>query len=802
MKRIIILFILLMGFKTVIAVEHEKSMVTKRISNPPKINGKLDDECWKEIPSAHLYYQFEPYTGKEATENTEVKVAYDDYGIYVLAVCYDKHIDSIQHVFTTRGNVFKNTENFYIFLDTYHDGQNAYGFGVSVDNVQDDFKATDGGENIDGTWDAVWESKTTIDKNGWYAEFKIPYSAIRFPKGSKQEWTIDFAREIRRKREITNWCPTPPTTSAFVPKMRPLVGVENVIPPPRLSLSPYTSAYYFNEGKNNSSAFKLGADIKYGISESFTLDMTLIPDFGQVVSDQLVKNLSPYEIQYQERRPFFLEGAELFSKNDIFYSRRIGEVSNYFYDKNYSFDHLKNEPQQSKLLNAFKISGKTKKNLSIGVLNSVTNNMYVGLFDSLQNETKSLYEPLTNYNVFVTEKTLKNNSHIGFINTNVTRTHKGNDANVSGVDAKFYNKKNSYVIASFFNHSSIFNVKDKEFKALNGNQAGIGIGKITGMWQMGYNLEATDNTYNPNDLGFLSKNNYINQNFSINQYITKPFWKILKMVNTLYFERENNFTTKKMAYNLFMIKTNMDWKNYLTVVSHIAVKPNTQRDFYDPRTFGYFVNIPKTYQSRTYFSSDYRKTLALDGYLDYVFLDEHHRDKLAYSIMPRIRASKRLLINYAYEYALFRNQKGFVTKSNDIIYLGKRDVKEINNSVKVNYVFNNLSSMQLVARHYWSGARYSEYYTLQNNGQLNPIADNLDADYNFNAWTLDLIFNWQFAPGSLMTIAWKNIVYENNPTNKFSYVDNFNSTFNQTLSNSFSVKILYYLDAARLRKLH
>jgi hypothetical protein len=322
------------------------------------------------------------------------------------------------------------------------------------------------------------------------------------------------------------------------------------------------------------------------------------------------------------------------------------------------------------------------------------------------------------------------------------------------------------------------------------------------MWQMGYNLEATDNTYNPNDLGFLSKNNYINQNFSINQYITKPFWKILKMVNTLYFERENNFTTKKMAYNLFMIKTNMDWKNYLTVVSHIAVKPNTQRDFYDPRTFGYFVNIPKTYQSRTYFSSDYRKTLALDGYLDYVFLDEHHRDKLAYSIMPRIRASKRLLINYAYEYALFRNQKGFVTKSNDIIYLGKRDVKEINNSVKVNYVFNNLSSMQLVARHYWSGARYSEYYTLQNNGQLNPIADNLDADYNFNAWTLDLIFNWQFAPGSLMTIAWKNIVYENNPTNKFSYVDNFNSTFNQTLSNSFSVKILYYLDAARLRKLH
>jgi hypothetical protein len=322
------------------------------------------------------------------------------------------------------------------------------------------------------------------------------------------------------------------------------------------------------------------------------------------------------------------------------------------------------------------------------------------------------------------------------------------------------------------------------------------------MWQMGYNLEITDNLFNPNDIGFLPKNNFINQNLSINQYITKPFWKILKMVNTLYFERENNFTSKKMAYNLMMIKTNMDWKNYLTLVSHIAIKPNTQKDFYDPRTIGYYVNIPKTYQTRTYFSSDYRKPIALDGYLDYVFLDEHHRDKIGYSLMPRIRPNKHILINYSYENTFFRNQKGFVKKLSDLIYFGKRDVREINNSLRVNYVFNNLSSAQLVARHYWSGGRYSQYYTLQSNGQLNPIADNLNADYNFNAWTLDLIFNWQFAPGSLMTLAWKNIVYETNEANKFNYIDNFNSTFNQTLANSFSVKILYYLDASKLRKFH
>ncbi|MFM2049467.1 MAG: hypothetical protein RI955_2015 [Bacteroidota bacterium] len=794
----VLLFIIFFQSTQLWAVDYEKYMSTKKIEIAPKIDGKANDECWKNISPIHLTYQFEPYTGNNATEPTEVKIVYDDEALYVFATCIDKHIDSIQHIFTTRGNVFKQTENFYVFFDTYHDGQNAYGFGVSIDNVQDDFKATNGGKDIDGSWDAVWESKTFIDKDGWYAEFKIPYSTIRFPKANKQDWTVDFAREIRRKKEITNWCPTPPTTSAFVPKMNPIIGIENIKPPPRISLSPYASAYYLSQGNVNGSNIKGGADIKYGISESFTLDMTLVPDFGQVISDQLVKNLSPYEIQYEERRPFFLEGAELFTKNNLFYSRRIGETSNYFYNHNNSSLTIQNEPQQSNLLNACKLSGKTKQNLSIGILNSITNNLFVTTIDSNQHTEKKIYEPLTNYNVFVVEKTIKNNSHIGFINTNVTRTQKGNDANVMGVDGRFYNKKNSLIAAFFANQSSIFNKADKLFTTVMGNSFGVGFGKITGMWQSSYNIEIIDKKYNPNDMGYLSKNNFINQNFSVNQIITKPFWRFLKMTNTFYFERENNYSSGKYSYNLFLLKSRADWRNHLTMVNQIAVKPTIQHDFYDPRTEGYFVNIPKVYQVRTYISSDYRKTFALDGYIDYVFLDEYHRDKFAYSIMPRIRPNKKILINYTYENIFNRNEKGFVAKRNNNIYFGKRDVKTISNSINIDYVFNNRISTELVARHYWSGGRYSHYYTLQNDGNLNPINDNLNANFDFNAWTLDMVFNWQFAPGSTITVAWKNLVYANTDIEQFKYINNFNSTFNNTLSNSFSIKILYFLNAGKI----
>ncbi len=794
----------MLSLSQIVWADDQINLKAIRVQQAPNLDGKPDDECWKNATPVKLNYQNEPRPGNLPTENTEVKMVYDNNAIYFLAICYDKHLDSIQHKLTQRGTVWGNTENFYIFLDTYHDGVNAYGFGVSVDNVQDDFKASQNGEELDDDWDAVWESKTSILENAWCVEIKIPYSAIRFPKKEIQDWSCDLVREIRRKKEITSFTTTAPTIQDFIPYFNPIKGVEKIESPLRLSLSPYLSEYYFLQGNHTGQAFRGGADVKYGINESFTLDMTLIPDFGQVVSDQVVKNLTPYEVQYQERRPFFLEGAELFSKNDLFYSRRIGDLSSYnTYRKSDTAFSATNPPTQTQLINAFKITGKTKENLSIGLFNAVTNNLYADANDINNNSKKILYEPLTNYNIFVVEKTLKNNSHLGFINTNVIRTAQGNDANVTGVDAKILDKKSKYAFAFQENISNIFLKNGTDFsqaKSITGNRTVTSFGKIAGMWQWGYNLDATSSSFNSNDLGYLAKNNYIHHNLYLHQFITKPFWKILNMNNLLALDQENLFDGQKYAYTQISERTKLDWKNYLTMVTYFWVKPFVSKDFYEPRVDGWFYNIPKVYQSGIYFSSDYRKTLAIDAGTNFRWLDEKNRNKIDYEITPRLKLGKKFLLIYGYTYALASNQRGWVQNDGDQINFGKRNVIEISNSLNFSYVFTNRISLSVIARHYWSGGRYSQYYLLQKDGSMQNIADNLNADFDFNAWTLDAVFTMQFAPGSFLTLAWKNLVEEDGIVPKFTYISNINNTINQPLANSFSLKAIYYLDVNKLRK--
>ncbi len=775
-----------------------------RIQQAPKLDGKPDDDCWKTAKSIELQYQFEPKPGDKPTERTEVKIVYDNAAVYLLALCYDKHLDSIQHILTSRGTVWGNTECVYIFLDTYHDGQNAFGFGVSIDNVQDDFKATDGGRNIDGSWDAVWESKTGLIENGWVAEIKIPYSAIRFPKKDIQDWVCDFTREILRKKELIGWCTTPPTTPAFVPFLRIIDGVEKIVPPLRLSLSPYASGYYLTQGNATSQSFHGGADIKYGINESFTLDMTLIPDFGQVVSDQKVKNLTPYEVQYQERRPFFLEGSELFSKNDLFYSRRIGDLSDFnSYRHNDSGYVANNPPEQTQLLNAFKISGKTKGNLAIGLFNAVTDNLRVDATNTQNNVKEILYEPLTNFNILVLDQTLKNNSHLGFINTNVTRTAKGNDANVTGLDLKLLNKANTYQFSLQENNSNIF-VKNggdiKSAEVVSGNRINTGFAKITGMWQWGYGANVVSNTYNTNDMGYLAKNNFIHHNAYLRQFITKPFWHFLNMNSGLFLDYETQYEGNKFAYVQVGARNKVDWKNYMTMVTYFWANPTVQKDYYEPRSSGWHFNIPRQYQTGIYFSPDYRKTLAIDCGLNYKWLDEKNRYVLDFNFAPRLKLSNKFLLVYNYYNAYSSNNYGYVGNDGSNIYFGRRDVKEISNSFYLSYVFTNKMSLSLNARHYWSGGRYDQYYTLQNDGDLQATNQNLSADFDYNAWTMDAVFSMQFAPGSYLTLAWKNLADYDGVLPKFAYADNWNTTFNQQLANSFSIKMLYYLDVNNWRR--
>jgi len=420
-----ITFLMLMVF-TVLSgwsqLPDKKEVSAVRITNPPKIDGDLSDDAWKSAPVATGFLQMYPFNGRPATHNSEVKIIYDNNAIYVGAMLTDPHPDSIYTELSERDKIGM-TDYFGVYIDCFNDYLTAYGFIVTASGVQCDVKSTEtGGEDF--SWDAVWESEIKIVDDGWVVELKIPYSALRFPKEEKQLWGLQIFRQIMRYRQNTTWNLVDREVDGLNNQAGELHGIENIDPPLRLSFVPYVSGYLEKSPESESwgYSYNLGMDLKYGINESFTLDMTLVPDFGQVQSDDEIYNLSPFEVYYSEKRPFFMEGTELFDKGDIFYTRRIGSTPSGYDDVEDQLlenEKISNNPQESQLINATKLSGKTRKKLGIGVFNAITTNTFAEIEDTLSENTRRiLTEPFTNYNMFVLDQALKNNSYVSFYNTN------------------------------------------------------------------------------------------------------------------------------------------------------------------------------------------------------------------------------------------------------------------------------------------------------------------------------------------------------------------------------------------------
>jgi len=324
------ILLLLTAFYAIAQTDISKYAIDiKKITERPSIDGILEDACWQDIEFSKNFTQFRPHLDTLPTFDTQFKVAYDNDAFYFAAFLKDEQPDSILKELGYYDDIDANADYICLFLDTYDDDQNGYGFCLSVSGVQSDlrYSQTEGQNRL---WNAIWESKTRITEEGWYAEIKIPFSSIRFSEQQIQNWGLNVWRELRRKKEQSSWAPYDPNDNGFVNQWGSANNIKDIDAPLRLSLTPYFSAGInrnnLKEKKtiNTSKNYKGGADIKYGINESFTLDMTLIPDFGQTRSDDQVLNISPFEVQFDENRGFFLEGTELFNIDGLFYSRRIG----------------------------------------------------------------------------------------------------------------------------------------------------------------------------------------------------------------------------------------------------------------------------------------------------------------------------------------------------------------------------------------------------------------------------------------------------------------------------------------------
>lgn len=797
------IFVLVFALLTIqITYSQEKKAATAiKINQKLNIDGKLDEKAWSKAPSSDKFIQYNPYNGgNQARYQTEVKYLYTDDAIYVGAFMHDPNPDSILTELSKRDDI-KNASYCGVYFDPYNDANNAYGFFVTASGVQIDKKSIkNNGE--DKTWDAVWESAVDINPEGWVAEFRIPYSALRLPKSEVQTWGLQFYRLIRRFRELTVWNHMDPEVSGRNNQFGGLKGIKNIEPPLRLSLMPYVSGYadYYSKENIWEYSYKGGMDVKVGINESFTLDMILVPDFGQVQSDDKVVNLSPFEQRYSEKRPFFKEGTELFNKSGIFYSRRIGDEPIGYYDveeKASANEKIVKNPDKPQLINASKISGKTSNGLGVGFLNAMTAHTDAKLRDTITGETRTVETgPFTNYNMIVLDQTLNENSFVSLSNTNVYRGTDYYTANVSALDFRLTDKNNLYSIAGKGILSQKYFPQSKDDF---GHKYNLELGKVSGnfKWRLNQSVESED--YDPNDMGFLRNNNKFNNSLRLEYDIYESFGKFLSLRNNVNISYNQLYEPREYTRFSVWASSRATLKNHYTYRLHSWIKPVPAYDYFEPRNEGWKVKTYKYAKVGINMSPDYRKPFLVDVRADYGSGSKYNRRDIELNLSPRIRFNDKFTLKHSVRFEKTWNEIGYVTDNNKeeenlVITFGKRDRKNITNTLNTSYIFTNKIAMDLRLRHYWLQVDYNNFYTLQKDGTLQPSDYDGNADFSTNIFNLDMTYSWRFAPGSEMTIVWKNAIYTQSQESVSNYFKNLERTLSSPYNNSLSLKVLYYID--------
>jgi len=799
-ERLVFFYLVLLPILS-FAQPAQKRATAVRVTRAPKIDGVLTESAWKGARPVTGFVQHRPVPGKPETHPSQVRILYDREALYIGAFLPAPSADSVLRELSRRDER-GNADYFKVILDTYRDKINAYSFTVTAPGVQADSRYAAGGE--DEEWDAVWESAARITPKGWVVEMKIPFGALRFAAGDVQTWGINFLRHVKRNGEDFYWNPVDPAVEGVVNQSGVLEGIGRIQSPLRLSLTPYVSTYLANHSHRldrphrTTSALVGGMDLKYGLSESFTLDVSLVPDFGQVQSDNEVLNLSPFEVQFAENRPFFMEGTDLFNKGDFFYSRRIGGPPlgrGRAEDELADDEVLVENPAQAKMLNATKISGRTKKGLGVGVLNAITGRSEAVARREGGEERRLLTQPLSNYSVVVLDQTLKNNSFVSLVNTHVLRHGVAHDANLTGVVFKLADKKNAYAVSGKGAVSRRFD--SVRTRGNTGYAYTLEAGRISGKVQYNYRHHVESATYNPNDLGILLNNNEVTERAAVSYHVFEPFWKF----NALKAEVGGEYSRLHQPnhfqrFELFA-SFNGTLKNQAKLDVWLGREPMPTRDYFEARRRGRVYVLPVSRSAGAYYAADPRKRFYYDGSFTYRKFDEHRRRTYDFSLNGRYRFSNHFSIGYAFSTQNRYHDVGFVQAQEDSVFLGRRDVKTVTNTLSGSYIFSKSMSLTLRARHYASGARYHGYGLLAPEGHLAATDYAGDHNLTFNAFNVDMVFSWFFAPGSEVRIVWKDAGLAKDAHLREGYFSNLRHTLGSRQQHTLSLKVLYFLDAGK-----
>jgi len=626
----LLLFIIFLSSAFIISGQYDSGNNPKktsvnafRVTQPVTIDGKLDEEIWKNSEVITGFTQRDPEEGKPATEKTTVRVCFDDDAIYIGARMFDSSPDSIIARLVRKDN-YSNSDQFMVFFDPYNDKRSGYYFGLTAaGTIKDGVLYNDSWDDDD--WDAVWEGKVNIDDKGWTAEMRIPFSQMRFKLSEDNIWGINFKRNISRNNEYDYLSYVPKKENGFVSYFVDLKGLNNITPQNKLELVPYVTAKStftqqeignpFNDGSSFLS--DVGLDLKYGLGSNLTLNATINPDFGQVEIDPAVINLSDAETFFSEKRPFFVEGSSIFNfgqggannywgfnfgNPDFFYSRRIGRPPQGSLP---NYDYV-DQPSGTHILGAAKLTGKIG-DFNMGVISAVTKREFADI-DLAGNKSSVEVEPLSYYGVLRGQKEFNEGKQgLGFMSTLATRSFSDNrlrdeinsSAFMGGIDGwTFLDESKTWVTTGWLSMSNIngsskrildvqqnyihyFQRPDFQSESLDSNATSmtgyagrIYLNRQKGNFFFNSAFGFITPKYDINDLGFLWRTNILNAHIGGGYSWKEPkdFYRYMELGGAVF--RSYDFDGNKIWDGLFHFGF-IRFNNYYSINWNFAYNPET-----------------------------------------------------------------------------------------------------------------------------------------------------------------------------------------------------------------------------------
>jgi Domain of unknown function (DUF5916)/Carbohydrate family 9 binding domain-like len=801
------------------------------------VDGDLSEEVWRQAPIITGFRQREPNDGAQASFETEARVAYDSNAIYVAVQAIDPEPSRIVGIRTRRDGQ-SPSDWIRVLIDSFHDRRSAYEFAVNPAGVKSDTYWFNDGNNDPG-WDAVWDVAVSRNDRGWRAEFRIPFSQLRFRPSADATFGLAVVRQIGRLNETTTWPLLSKSANGYVSSFGELTGLRLGQSQKRLELVPYvvgdlrTQPVELGNPLQHSTdgSGEVGVDLKYALQAGLTLTATVNPDFGQVEADPAVVNLSAFETFFSERRPFFVEGSGIFqfdtdcndgSCSGLFYSRRIGRAprgSPEVPDGGYS-----SVPGQSTILGAAKLTGRVG-GFSIGALNALTADEYADIADGPL-RSRQMVEPMTSYSVVRARREFGNQSGLGFMMTSTNRSldeftrFLPGQAYTGGVDWDWrLSRKYSvtgYVagsnvrgdaaaisdlqqnnVHSYQRPDSGYLEYDPARTSLSGATASLGFSKIAGE-HVRFNTNVSMKTpgFDSNDVGFLrradtrSMGNWLQwRNEKPSKYL-RSFRFNLNQWATWNFDGDR----LNLGYN---VNAHATFTSNWSTGSGFNLIPQPFDDRATRGGPGAYASAEKSVWG--YLNTDSRKPLQGSVFF---FTAAAREGSRSWNVNPSIlwRPSSFLSVDTGISVNGTTENQQWIENTDTRYVFGTLQQRTVSMTARVNYTVTPNLSIQLYAQPFVSAGDYSGFKHLVD-GRARDVRDRFaffdyleNPDFNYRSFRTTNVLRWEYRPGSTLFVVWQQGRENTLDYGTFRFGRDMGGVFDAPAYNVFLVKWAYWLN--------